>query len=86
MFEAKLLQGSILKKILDAIREVCWKRCYYSVNCISNHEFIICIIFYLMQLVTDANLDCTETGITMQAMDSSHVSLCALKMNAEGKR
>lgn len=38
MFEAKILQGSILKKIIEAIRE----------------------------LVTDANLDCNERGITMQ--------------------
>eukprot|EP01041_Mallomonas_annulata_P014144 gene14144-30116_t len=56
MFEAKILQGSQLKKIIEAIRE----------------------------LVTDANLDCTEAGIAMQAMDSSHVSLCALMMRAEG--
>ena len=124
MFEARLLQGSQLKKIIEAIRE----------------------------LVVDANLDCSDEGITMQveledpqlpwlvdnlnnrmlkltdanskirwvnlhhshicgstnfnnstpacaqkyyvvllhlfwipqAMDSSHVSLCALKMNAEG--
>ncbi len=38
MFEAKILQGAILKKIIEAIRE----------------------------LVTDANLDCNERGITMQ--------------------
>ena len=38
MFEAKILQGSILKKIVEAIRD----------------------------LVTDANLDCNERGITMQ--------------------
>lgn len=38
MFEAKILQGAILKKIIEAIRE----------------------------LVTDANLDVNERGITMQ--------------------
>lgn len=38
MFEAKILHGSVLKKIIEAIRE----------------------------LVTDANLDCNERGITMQ--------------------
>jgi proliferating cell nuclear antigen len=48
MFEARILQGALLKKIIEAIRE----------------------------LVQDANLDCSERGITMQAMDSSHVSLC----------
>ena len=38
MFEAKILQGALLKKIIEAIRD----------------------------LVTDANLDCTERGIFMQ--------------------
>eukprot|EP00428_Durinskia_dybowskii_P067297 CAMPEP_0170387014 /NCGR_PEP_ID=MMETSP0117_2-20130122/17340_1 /TAXON_ID=400756 /ORGANISM="Durinskia baltica, Strain CSIRO CS-38" /LENGTH=258 /DNA_ID=CAMNT_0010642871 /DNA_START=24 /DNA_END=800 /DNA_ORIENTATION=+ len=56
MFEAKILQGALLKKIIEAIRE----------------------------LVADANLDCNERGITMQAMDSSHVSLCAIALKAEG--
>lgn len=55
MFEARLVQGSIIKKIIEAIRE----------------------------LVVDANLDCSPTGISMQAMDSSHVSLCAFLMRAE---
>jgi proliferating cell nuclear antigen len=56
MFEAKILQGALLKKIIEAIRE----------------------------LVTDANLDCNDRGITMQAMDSSHVSLCAILLKSEG--
>ena len=38
MFEARLVQGSLFKKIIESIRE----------------------------LVVDANLDCSETGITMQ--------------------
>lgn len=56
MFEARLVQGSLFKKVIEAIRE----------------------------LVVDANLECTDTGITMQAMDSSHVSLCALSIKSEG--
>lgn len=56
MFEARILQGALLKKIIEAIRE----------------------------LVVDANLDCSDRGITMQAMDSSHVSLCAVSMKSEG--
>ena len=54
MFEARIIQGSTLKKIIESIRE----------------------------LVKDANLDCDENGVSMQAMDSSHVSLCALALNA----
>jgi len=56
MFEAKILEGALLKKIIEAIKD----------------------------LVTDANLSCKDTGISMQAMDSSHVSLCALNLRADG--
>lgn len=56
MYEARLVQAALLKKIVDAVRE----------------------------LVTHANLDCSESGISMQAMDSSHVSLCALMIRKEG--
>lgn len=38
MLEARLVQGSLLKKIIEALRE----------------------------LVTDANLECNESGISMQ--------------------
>jgi len=53
MLELRLVQGSLLKKVLEAIRE----------------------------LVTDANFDCSGTGFSLQAMDSSHV---ALLLRAEG--
>lgn len=56
MYEARLIQGSLLKMIIESVRE----------------------------LVTDANLDCSESGISMQAMDSSHVSLCALMIRSDG--
>lgn len=56
MFEARIIQGSILKKIMDAIKD----------------------------LVTDANFDCNGTGIRLQAMDSSHVSLVTLFLRKEG--
>lgn len=56
MFEARLLQGSILKKLLEAIKD----------------------------LVNEANFDCSSAGISLQAMDSSHVSLVAFFLRAEG--
>lgn len=56
MFEARIQQGAVLKKIVDAIKD----------------------------LVTDANFDCSSTGISLQAMDTSHVSLVALFLRAEG--
>jgi proliferating cell nuclear antigen len=38
----------------------------------------------IKDLVTDANFDCDTSGITLQAMDSSHVSLVSLHLRAEG--
>lgn len=55
-FEARLVQGSLLKKILDAIKD----------------------------LVNDANWDCSSNGISLQAMDTSHVSLVSLLLRADG--
>jgi len=56
MFEARLTQGGMLKKITESMKD----------------------------LVTEANFDCSSTGISLQAMDSSHVSLVALLLRAEG--
>jgi proliferating cell nuclear antigen len=56
MFEARLGQGSLLKKICESMKE----------------------------LVADANIDVAATGLSMQAMDSAHVSLCALLLRCDG--
>lgn len=47
MFEARLTNAGLLKKILEAVKD----------------------------LLTNANLVCTEDGILLQAMDAAHVSL-----------
>jgi len=56
MFEAKLIQGSILKKTLEAIKD----------------------------LITEGTWDCSSSGISLQAMDNSHVSLVALNLRSDG--
>lgn len=56
MFEARLTQGSLLKKLIEAIKD----------------------------LVTDGNFEASETGISLQAMDTSHVCLVALLLRADG--
>ena len=38
----------------------------------------------MKDLVTEANFDCSTTGVSLQAMDSSHVSLVALLLRADG--
>lgn len=56
MFEARLAQGSMLKKVIDSIKD----------------------------LVENGNIECQESGITLQAMDSSHVALVALQLKKDG--
>jgi len=56
MFQAKLTEGALFKKLIDIIKD----------------------------LVTDVNFDISETGISLQALDSSHVSLVSLNLSAEG--
>ncbi|XP_019863932.1 PREDICTED: proliferating cell nuclear antigen-like [Amphimedon queenslandica] len=56
MFEARLIQGSVLKKMIDAIKDI----------------------------VTDINLDCSSTGISVQAMDSGHVCLVLIELGSDG--
>ena len=38
----------------------------------------------IKDLVTDTNLECATAGITLQAMDSSHVALVALNLKCDG--
>lgn len=56
MFEARLIQGSLLKKVQEALKD----------------------------MVTEASWDCTSAGLSLQAMDSSHVSLVQLTLRADG--
>lgn len=56
MFEARMIRGYVLKKILDAIKD----------------------------LVNEASWDCSASGMSLQAMDTSHVSLVAVQLKADG--
>jgi len=42
------------------------------------------LIEALKDLVQDANVDCNEDGLSIQAMDSSHVSLVAVELRSGG--
>lgn len=55
MLEARLTQAGLLKKLIDAIKDV----------------------------VTDCLFDFSDEGMKLQAMDSSHVSLCTLHLERE---
>ncbi len=56
MLEARLTEAVVLKKILEAVKE----------------------------LVNDANFDCTDKGISLQAMDNAHVALVTFLLRSEG--
>lgn len=55
MFEARLAQGSVLKRILEAIKD----------------------------LIDECNIICDDNGISIQAMDNSHVALVSLLLRSE---
>jgi len=55
MFEAKLSQASLLKKVLDSVNS----------------------------LIEEGTWDCSDAGMALQAMDSSHVSLCSLMLKKD---
>ncbi|ORZ37959.1 proliferating cell nuclear antigen [Catenaria anguillulae PL171] len=42
------------------------------------------ILDAVKDLVSDANLDCSDAGIALQAMDTSHVALVSLVLRSEG--
>jgi proliferating cell nuclear antigen PCNA len=42
------------------------------------------VIDAIKDLIEDANFDCNSTGFSLQAMDSSHVSLVSLSLRSDG--
>ena len=56
MFEAKLEEGVIFKKLIESIKE----------------------------LVKNVNIDASTSGLSMQAMDQSHVALVSLTLKEDG--
>lgn len=42
------------------------------------------VVEAIKELIEDANFDCNNSGFSLQAMDSSHVSLVALSLRADG--
>lgn len=53
-------------------------------GCLKNGEILVKVIAAISELVNEANFDCREQGMSLQAMDSSHVSLVYMLLRAEG--
>lgn len=42
------------------------------------------VIDAIKELVQEATIDCSDTGLSLQAMDSAHVSLVSLLLRSDG--
>lgn len=42
------------------------------------------VVEAIKDLIEDANFDCNGSGFSLQAMDSSHVSLVSLNLRSDG--
>lgn len=51
---------------------------------LKNGDILTKIAAAISEVVIDANIDCREQGISLQAMDSSHVSLVSMLLRADG--
>jgi len=51
---------------------------------LKNGDILRKIMVAIGDLVTDANFDCNEYGLSLQAMDSSHVSLVSMILKRDG--
>lgn len=51
---------------------------------VSNPSIVLQVVEAIKDLIEDANFDCNSAGFSLQAMDSSHVSLVALSLRSDG--
>jgi len=75
MLEAKLSEAGTLKKLLDGVLDA-------SLSIQTRFLGLTQFSTAIKELVTDANFECNEEGIVLQAMDNSHVALVSVKFSA----
>jgi proliferating cell nuclear antigen len=91
MFEARLQQGLLLKKAslrcnlccpfaLQHLTKITSSNVLSSLSYSSSPQ----VLEATRELITESNFDVSGSGIALQAMDSSHVSLVALLLRADG--
>ncbi|KAG9022418.1 proliferating cell nuclear antigen, partial [Tulasnella sp. UAMH 9824] len=81
MIEAKMESPVVLKKILDGrsrFQRVVTLKGEMLTPAPSRRVRVA-----IKELVSDANFECNEDGLKLQAMDNSHVALVAVELNAE---
>lgn len=87
MFEARLIQGSVLKKIIDAIKDIVTE---INLDCSSTGERereeekpLITPHFLPSPSLSLPSLS-SPSGISVQAMDNSHVCLVLIELGSDG--
>lgn len=83
MFEARLTQGGLLKKVSQKADDAV---VLLHSPSITNPGKLLCVqvLEATRELITEANFEVSSAGISLQAMDSSHVSLVGLNLRADG--
>lgn len=82
MFEAKLLNGNILKKIVEAIKDVV-NDVNIDVSPSGTYQIILTLINETFGRKIPGLL-ILSLGLSLQAMDGSHVALVSLNLSMEG--
>jgi proliferating cell nuclear antigen PCNA len=85
MFEARLEQGGLLKKARFESAAIAARTSGGSSG--SSLEAAIAraqVLEAVRELITEGNFEVSSGGLSLQAMDSSHVSLVALNLRSDG--
>lgn len=77
MLEARLEQAALLKKVSTR------PQLFVSGDSSDSPAFALQVVDAIKDLVQDCNFDCNDSGISLQAMDNSHVALVSMQLKAE---
>jgi len=86
MLEAHLKEAATLKRLIDGkcpIVLVLAPSVTDGVSISSSNHYTV-LYTAIKELVTDANFECTEDSIKLQAMDNSHVALVTVELLSVG--
>lgn len=84
MFEARIEQASLLKKVSGRLWERNSWRTQMLLLCSKPLLFKPQVLEAIRDLITEANFEVSTSAMSLQAMDSSHVSLVALTLRSDG--
>ncbi|KAG6963257.1 hypothetical protein JG688_00008230 [Phytophthora aleatoria] len=85
----KTPKNLIAKKSPDRflLKDVCDAKTHYAIMFearLPQGRIVKLIVEAMKDLISEGNIDCTKSGLALQSMDGSHVSLVSLLLRAEG--